>query len=86
MRLYVLRHRKKKPSQLHRLIREAIIIDMRCAQKKIHTFSEHSAKLFNFNPVKHLFTTGNDTEKLLIHNTILNELLDIREASVNLSL
>jgi hypothetical protein len=64
---------------------EALIIDLRPAQKKIHTLSEQSAKIFHFNEGKHLFTTGNDTDKLLIHNEILDELMDIREASVNLS-
>lgn len=69
------------------LFREAVIIDLRRGHKKKKgTYSEQSANLFNFNQGKHLFTPGNDTEKLLIHNTILDELLDIGEASVSLSL
>jgi hypothetical protein len=63
---------------------EAVIINLRRVQK--FTLSEQSAKLFNFYQGKHLFTTGNDTDKLRIQNAILDELLDIGEASVNLSL
>jgi len=64
---------------------EAVVIDLRRVQKNTYTLRAE-CKIINFNQCKHLFTTGNVTDKLLIRNAILDELLDIREASVNLPL
>jgi hypothetical protein len=61
------------------------MIDFRRVRKKMHTLSEQGAKLFNVNLGKHLYATGNVTD-ILIHSKILAKLLDIREASVNLSI
>jgi hypothetical protein len=51
----------------------------------MHELSELSAKSFNVNLGTHVFSTENDSDILLVHNIILAKLLDIREASVNLS-
>ena len=64
---------------------EAAIIDLRRAQKKIHTLSEQSAKLFNLNEVKTYLPLGM-TGQTSFHNAILDELMDLKEASINLSL